>query len=521
METKVNNPLLVRCEYCGGDLGYDIVKQRYFCAHCGAEASNAEKKAEHLKWKSIRKEAVLKDLAHVKSFSCPACGAQTIVTGDAVTAQCPFCQNTMIDASFAGNDVPEVILPFKLSKEQAEARLKEWLDKNPNNLAAKVIKRSFKNITGCYLPYHIVRGAYNCNLRIRTNDTSLSGYPFNAYLKHTAVNASKDLSNLFLDGIEPFDFDSALEFNFGYLNHQNAKVQNISGNELNNRIDEETKLELYKSISKKVHTKELSISLSGDNNETIPALMPVYLVKCKSGIAAAVNGQTGKVSVDTGKQKNATGRWWLAPTIATLALVIGAWIFAGYELGLAGGLVFGIIFFVIAATRHSKEMVPDILTYPETHEERDDNLTEFIADFGEGPVPAKLRFFTFWRIAKTVLAVLVAIFLPAILAVPIQLMRGLPLSDIHLEYGAAWYCIPGFFAILAAGGLAKTMMYNAPLYYEILPDGKTKRRKVKNSSKPSLKSIFQQINAKDGKRTGCFIIGLLVFMLIGSLMAML
>lgn len=524
METNVknvNNPLIVRCEYCGGDLSYDIVGQRYCCAHCGAQASNAEKKAEHLKWKSIRKKAVMEELAHVKSFSCPACGAQTIVTGEDAAAQCPFCQNTMIDATFGGNDVPEVILPFKLSKEQAEAKLKEWLDKNSNNLAAKVIRRSIGNITGCYLPYHIVRGAYNCKLKIRTTDTSEWGYPFNAYLKHTAVNASNDLSNLFLDGIEPFDFDSALEFNFGYLNHQNAKVQNIGGQELNNRIEEETRAELYRNISKKVHTKELSITLTGDNNESIAALMPVYLLKCKSGISAAVNGQTGKVSIDTGKKKNATGLWWMAPTIATLSVVVGAWILAGYALGLLGGLVFGMVFFAVAWTRHSKEMIPDILTYPEKQEERDDTQTEFIADFGEGLVPAKLRFFTFWRIVKTVVGVLVAIFLPAILAVPIQLMRGLPLTDIHLEYGAAWYCIPGFFAILAAGGIAKTMMYNAPIYYEILPNGKSKRRRVKNSGREWQKTILKSLETKEEKRVGCLIIGLLVFMLTGSLLAML
>ena len=42
-----------------------------------------------------------------------------MATGEDASAQCPFCQNTMIDAEFAGNDVPEVIIPFKLNKEEA------------------------------------------------------------------------------------------------------------------------------------------------------------------------------------------------------------------------------------------------------------------------------------------------------------------------------------------------------------------------------------------------------------------
>ena len=43
METTVKNPLVIRCEYCGGDQSFDIVKQKYCCAHCGAEANAVEK----------------------------------------------------------------------------------------------------------------------------------------------------------------------------------------------------------------------------------------------------------------------------------------------------------------------------------------------------------------------------------------------------------------------------------------------------------------------------------------------
>lgn len=517
METVVKNPLVVRCEYCGGDVNYDIAKQRYCCSHCGAEASNADKKAENLKWRSIRKEAVMKDLAQVKSFSCPACGAQTIATGDSVTAQCPFCQNTMIDAKFADNDIPEVILPFKISKEEAEAKLREWLNKNKSSHAAKVIECSMQNFTGCYLPYHIVRGAFDSKLHIRMHDGD-SVYPFRAYLSHTAVNASKDLDNLFLDGIEPFDFDSALEFNFGYLNHQNAKVQNINGEALSGRINEETNAELYKSLSKKVSTKEMSVTFSDDNSETIPALMPVYLVKCKNGIAAAVNGQTGKVSVDTGKEKNLTRFWWLAPTAATLAVIIAGTLFGGWELGFLGGLVFGIVFFIIANSRHEKKVVRVIETYPKSKEDHNDTQTEFVADFGEGLVPAKLKFFTFWRITKVILIILAVIFLPVLLAVPIQLMRGMPLTSIHIGYGAAWYCIPGFFTILAAGGLAKSMMYGVPIYYEILPNGKTKRRRLASRKKVTMKELFPKSTLTS--KQGCLVIGFMLFLLIGSTLAM-
>lgn len=520
MENNVNNPLVVRCEYCGGEVSFDIAKQKYCCTHCGAEASVAEQKTQSGRWRNLRKETVMRDVDGVKSFECPACGAQTMVAGDNVTAQCPFCQNTMIDRQFAGNDVPEVIIPFKLTKEEAEAKLRAWLKNNKNNMAAKVIERSMQNFTGCYLPYHIVRGVYNSKLRIRQHYGE-SEYPFRAYLNHTAVNASMDLDNLFLDGIEPFNFDEALEFSFGFLNRQTAKMQNVGGVDLENRINEETQEELYKSLSKNMGTKELSVNVNEEGGcESFPALLPVYIVKCKNGIAAAVNGQTGKVSVATGKTKNLTRLWWIAPTVATLVVVAVGSYFIEVGTALVGGMVFGIIFFAIASSRHQKNIVKENISYPKEKKMHNDTKAEFFADFGKGPVPVKIKFFTLWRIIKVVAAILAIIFLPVLLAIPIQLMRGLPLSTIHVGYGAAWYCIPGFFTIVAAGGLAKSMMYGSPMYYEILPSGKTKRRKQPFQKKFSLKEALGGTKLSIVFKNGCLAIGFILFLLLGSVAAM-
>ena len=262
MEDTVKNPLVIRCEYCGGDQSYNIVKQKYCCAHCGAEADATEKKNQYHRWKSLRREVVMQDLAMVKTFLCPTCGAQTMAAGEDASAQCPFCQNTMIDSSFAGTDLPEVILPFQISKEEALDKLNAWLSQNKSNHAAQQIKKNLHRFNGCYLPYHIVRGAYQGNMGIRLQSGSAAHYPFRAYLSHTAVNASKDWDNLFLDGIEPFDFDKAREFDFGYLNHQKAKIQNVVGEALNTRIEEETRAELYRNLTKKERTKELTVFLN-------------------------------------------------------------------------------------------------------------------------------------------------------------------------------------------------------------------------------------------------------------------
>ena len=528
METTVKNPLVIRCEYCGGDQSYDIVKQKYVCAHCGAEANPVEKKAEYRRWKSLRHEVVLQDIAKVKTFSCPSCGAQTMASGEDASAQCPFCQNTMIDAAFAGNDLPEVILPFKLNKQEALEKLKTWLTANKSNSAAKLIEKNLHRFTGCYLPYHIVRGGYNGNMSIALQDGTGTNYPFRAYLNHTAVNASKDWDNLFLDGIEPFDFDEAREFDFGFLNHQNAKIPNVVNEALNARIEEETRAELYQNLSKKVHTKEMTVFLDDNENESIPALMPVYLVKCKNGVAVAVNGQTGKISIATGKKKNLTKLWWLWPALATLVVGVGGCLWAGTALGLTLALIFGLVFFAVAHNRHHAEIIDEVITFPKTKSSHNDTQTEFFADFGQGPAPAELKFFTPGRIIKLVLGMLVVTFLPLMIAIPIQIFRGQPLSDIHIGYGAAWYITPVFMAIVLAGGTAKAMMYGSPLYYEKRPDGTLKRRKLPSQQKFSLRQIFPDLKKKKTSKNkgcfsvspGCLAIGFILFLLLGSVFAM-
>ena len=532
METNVNNPLVIRCKNCGGAQSFDITKQQYVCEHCGSTSELDSQKAEFKNWRQIQQQKIRQDLGNVRAFACPACGARTLAAADDASAACPFCQNTMIDAEFAGTDLPEIIIPFKITKEEAETKLKAWLAENKSNKAAKVIEDNLKRFTGCYLPYHIVRGAYNGDMEIIDQETA-NHYPFKAYLSHTAVNASQDWDNLFLDGIEPFDYDDARAFDFSLLNRQNAKIQNVEGEALKERIKEETHAELYDDLSQKVKNKEVSIHLDDDNNESIPTLMPVYLVKCDNGIAAAVNGQTGKVSVATGKQKNLTGRWWLVPTLATLAVIIAGTIWgttkadfqSGLETGFGIGLVFAIIFFLVAHGRHHKEVINEVLTYPETEKGHNDTQTEFFADFGKGMVPAVLKFFTTGRIIKVVLGLLAVIFLPVLIAIPIQLFRGASLLDLHVGSGLVWYIVFGFFGLLAAGGLAKTMMYGYPMYYEIKSDGTLKRRKPVNRENPTMRRILQYLRPKSKKgkqKTNYFaIIFMVVFLVVTLVMSVL
>lgn len=518
METKVNNPLIVRCPNCGGEQGFDIVKQQYECAYCGSVTEMAQQKAEFRNWRTLQQNNVRSEMGRVKMFSCPACGAQTIAPAEEAVAQCPFCQNSVIDGSFSNTVMPEAILPFKLTLDEARKRLEGWLSAHSSNPVSAIIKKNMDHFAGCYLPYHIVRGSCDGGMNVADQSGAGYAYPFRAYINTMAVNASNDLDNIFLDGIEPFDFSETRDFDYGFLNGQRARIQTLNDVKVKKRISEETQTELYDTLSKEAHTKEISVGIGQNDCESVTALMPVYFVNCGNGVAAAVNGQTGKISVSTGKSKNLTRLWWLSPTIATIVLAI---IFFALKaeamLALTGAGVFGIILFAVAHQRHRDEFVREIFTDPKTKGSHNDTKAVFMEDFGKGMVPVKLKFFTVGRIIKIILAALVIIFLPYLIALPIQLMMGKPAADINLAYGAAWFIIPVFFAILGLTGMGKAMLYAFPMYYEIFPDGTTKRRKMPKNNNVSSSDVKSLLFSK----VGCVVIGFVLFLLLGSVGAML
>lgn len=303
-----------------------------------------------------------------------------MTSSEEATAECPFCGNTLIDDSFSETELPEVIIPFKITLEEAKDKLKQWIHENSEKTAAQSIEKHLDGLTGCYLPYQIVRGANNGHLFIAKMIGGDTSHPFKAYLDSTAINASKEFDNLLLDGMEPFLFDEAKEFDFSYLNGQKAKIKNIDGKELNIRIDEEIKAQLFRTLSKKLLNRRLSLFLLDNDNESASALLPVYFMHCGNGIEAAVNGQTGKISIMTGKTTKPSRFWWILPTIiaaiATAASIIyKEFVFVPYIL-----VIFGTLFLIEADNHKWRHPVKEILTSPKSKRPHDKTRLQFFAE---------------------------------------------------------------------------------------------------------------------------------------------
>ncbi|NCT91004.1 TFIIB-type zinc ribbon-containing protein [Cellulomonas sp. APG4] len=95
----------------------------------------------------------------VVTFKCTACGAEVVIdTAHSTQARCHWCRNTLsMNQQVPNGAVPDVVLPFRLPKEAAVAKIGEFVSKR-TFFAHPTFKAEFnpENVMGVYLPYMVV-----------------------------------------------------------------------------------------------------------------------------------------------------------------------------------------------------------------------------------------------------------------------------------------------------------------------------------------------------------------------------
>lgn len=104
-------------------------------------------------------EDIQADAADQVTFKCEACGAEVIVdTAHSLNARCHWCRHTLnVNQQIPNGAVPDAVLPFKLTKDEAVEKIREFASKR-RLFAHKRFKKEFvpENVLGVYLPYLVV-----------------------------------------------------------------------------------------------------------------------------------------------------------------------------------------------------------------------------------------------------------------------------------------------------------------------------------------------------------------------------
>ena len=138
------------------------------------------------------------------------------------------------------------------------------------------------------------------------------------FLNGLAVNTSKQLDNLVLDAMEPFEWTAARTFEFAFIAGQRVKLSDIDAKQTESRVLEEVQEGFRPDVEKQLQTTGVNIKMHAGNILRLPALLPVYVLKV-GPVLAVVNGQTGRVAVSKAKAEKVMS-WLIEPTLMTLAV---------------------------------------------------------------------------------------------------------------------------------------------------------------------------------------------------------
>ena len=293
---KIRKLYDIHCPSCGAPAYYDIKKRIYNCSYCGNTVGIDRAISDHKGFREIQRRKLNKDVRNfdLQKAKCTGCRAELIFEkGDAI-ANCTFCGRSLVRKAFVNADnIPELIIPFAITPDEAGDILLRWCEENKLKKESREIRNKIGELKGFYLPYELVRGPVKCSV-FRIDSGSI--YECGGFVDEVFVNCSAKLDNQLLDAMEPFDLEELKEFDFSYVAGHQVKTPDISGEELIRRIDVEVGEDYKPVIRKALETKAVGVNADADEVVRMPVLLPVYYLAF-DGYMAAVNGQTGKVSV--------------------------------------------------------------------------------------------------------------------------------------------------------------------------------------------------------------------------------
>ena len=500
MEQKVQSkrtPVRVYCHQCGAPAGYDIIGQTYRCAYCGADTGVTEAHEQFIGWRRLnRTDEVKQTELNCETLLCPACGGRMIFPTGEGTAKCDYCDTKLVRGQLTDERMPEMIIPFVLTQEEAKQRLSQWAKMNRRRPEAKAVKKHIEKIEGIYLFFDLVRGPVSGEVE---HDKADRIYHCKGYIEGNAVNMNLGCNNAVLDECEPFDWTQAKLFHYGYLASQRVRLADASGEDAQVRILSEVENDFLPEVCRAMKTQASRVKVSAQDMEIIPVLLPFYIIR-EGRLFAAINGQTGRVAVSTEKTKKMKSAWFIEPILYTLLYTAGVGFATNFEISMMFvsfmiffGAFFGLMYYsrlapirtiilrsqASRARRERGELIieegRDILknSYDNTpvFYERDKNGRE---------APVTFKFYTIGRMLLIVTELIIFNFAPFLIAAGIRLLQTAGTGEGFFDYfdfmgGASWYVVTAFIALLYWTRGVRRDIYNHPIVYEILPNGKKRR----------------------------------------------
>ncbi|MBL8263510.1 MAG: TFIIB-type zinc ribbon-containing protein [Xanthomonadaceae bacterium] len=277
------------------------------------------------------------DAAVLMSFKCSGCGAEvTVNTESNMTARCHWCRHVFgVNEQVPNGAVPDAVLPFRIKKDDAVARIRQFVDKR-RLFALKEFKEQFtpENVVGVYMPYMIVDGNASADVagygEIKTReytrgtdnnkktyydadiyaverhvDFTVDDLPLESSTERGNLDTRVNTNNI-INTILPFDTKNAVKWNASYLSGFTSEKRNSNVAQLQPRLEDQllsiARAQVHTSVrryDRGVRWEQERLDVHG--TRWVSMYLPVWLYSyhqpgANGGMLhyIAVNGRTGE-----------------------------------------------------------------------------------------------------------------------------------------------------------------------------------------------------------------------------------
>jgi ribosomal protein S27E len=318
---------MMKCPYCG----------RTAAVPATTPANVATPSPDHLRCHPLEEFLAKTGDAHLATLTpqalevhCAACGSSVTFQPPEVAGVCPFCGSAIVAQPKAADPLlaPDAVLPAKISKQQAQGEVRDWLSSRwfaPN--ALKTMARQ-EGINGVYLPfwsydantasdYTGERGEHYYETEYYTDDKGnrcsrevqrTRWYPAAGHVdlpfQDVLIAASRSVQENKLNALEPWGLEALCAYEPGYLAGFKAQRYQVELADGYTEAKQVMGAEIHEAVRRDIGGDEqrvLSVQTVYSNVGFRHLLLPVWIGAYRfqnKVYQVVVNADTGEVQGD-------------------------------------------------------------------------------------------------------------------------------------------------------------------------------------------------------------------------------
>lgn len=275
MEDTNNIGTQTKCPKCGAtDISQNLKTGKLRCNYCRHEfelevSDKIVEDASELEGETVSGGAADIDESQSASITlrCKSCGAEVVVdTNQSTSARCHWCRNHLsIDNLIPNGAVPDMILPFRVTKEEAKSAINSFVTAR-SFFAHPQFKKEFSadNIMGVYFPYMIIDANVKADLEgegevlirsywegdknnrhqyfdakvydvARSFDLAVNGLTVESSRERLDRHSESQTNNI-INSIMPFDTDQCVKYDSNYLRGYTSEKRDVNVDELRPKV---------------------------------------------------------------------------------------------------------------------------------------------------------------------------------------------------------------------------------------------------------------------------------------------